>query len=1279
MSMTEEKELSGFNAGQKRAVLSKKDENILISAGAGSGKTKTLSYKVYRLVSKDNIKPSDLLVLTFTNKAAYEMKSRIIQQFKDHADLDPKLADEIVSGHIQTFDSFSMYLVKKYCSLLHLPDNIQIADDSILMTKKSEILDQILAQHYQDDFHRTVSSFSKFCISDDSTIKQIVFAIDDSLNGLLTKDRERFFKQYDEEFLSEEKYESLFHDFIQKCKDELLQRTRISYFNFLSDEDGSTTSDYVRHIAQEESYSINRFTLFNDKGTKQLIPMVFDLIDTEDREFLPKVYHLLNDDDKKDLFNGTKTRATKGYAKEHTFLYKPIVEFFKKKLMEGIIDKFGYDYDKQYRIILSYKDDIHLLLDIIEEMNQKLYDYKVMTNAFTFADIGSMAVELVTEEKYKKAGDEIRSRFKYILVDEYQDTNDIQETFLNSICQNATLFCVGDAKQSIYRFRNANVQLFMDRKKRYEANPSLGKVIDMNWNYRSSFELLANINSIFDYYMTLKHGGINYAEETIDKDGVVTKPQSLDHDPGFVRKKAEGSFYGLGLLTYETDDIGKDDEYEARCILNDIKSKVENGYQIMDGKTSRPCRYSDFAILMRVSKGFDTYQKLFDDAKIPCNIKTSEHLTQINAILLLQSLIHLISERVKARIDPKSENRDNTRKLFLSVARSYIYGKAKGYTDQKLDELLLGSDRNAYLKDPILVKIDDFAKRHVDSPLSIIFLDLLEEFDILKDLNHVGDILSNTDKIESFYQIVLSQEQVGQGIEDFARLFKNISKYRIDLASENDFEVENAVQIMTIHASKGLEFPIVYMPFHFNSLTSIRPKLKDVSISTKYGIMLPNYVMNEKVANMLKGQFLNSEGSDEEEVNEHVRIFYVALTRAKDALYIVGNKDPKSRGKAKEHLFEMLDYIYHVPKIQNGYLSLIQTNHIVMEGSIEGYLNQINDLKEFYGQKPDFEAMSQEYRETAKKNYEEIKGEKYDALISTINEIYLAFSKFLVQKTKDATEDEKAAYLSYYLFKDDSIKTKEEFLKKYPKYQEDFDPILEENLDGIIYTNSKKEEKVRDEFKIKAMSRTFYSLSSPFYVMEYDKNVVEEFEGDTTLEEKNGNKTYQPLELEVDDSQIEFEKKTKTKGRASKKVVDNPDEEVIKAMEYGTLLHSYLELLDFSTMDTTFIPNKEDEEKIRKVLSLPLFGKCREAEVYHEYSYYDPIFDTTGSIDLLLVYPDHIDIVDYKTKNIDDSSYDRQLNVYRRNIERIFHTQDIRMYLLSILDHRVREVKKEEI
>ena len=91
--MTEEKELSGFNSGQKRAVLSKKDENILISAGAGSGKTKTLSYKVYRLVSKDNIRPSDLLVLTFTNKAAYEMKSRIIQQFKDHADLDSKLAD----------------------------------------------------------------------------------------------------------------------------------------------------------------------------------------------------------------------------------------------------------------------------------------------------------------------------------------------------------------------------------------------------------------------------------------------------------------------------------------------------------------------------------------------------------------------------------------------------------------------------------------------------------------------------------------------------------------------------------------------------------------------------------------------------------------------------------------------------------------------------------------------------------------------------------------------------------------------------------------------------------------------------------------------------------------------------------------------------------------------------------------------------------------------------------------------------------------------------------
>ncbi len=1276
--MTEEKELSGFNSGQKRAVLSKKDENILISAGAGSGKTKTLSYKVYRLVSKDNIRPSDLLVLTFTNKAAYEMKSRIIQQFKDHADLDSKLADEIVSGHIQTFDSFSMYLVKKYCSLLHLPDNIQIADDSILKTRKSEILDQVLSKHYREDFSRTVSSFSKFCTADDSLIKQMVFAIDDSLSGLLPKDKERFFKHYDEEYLSEEKYQLRFHEFIEKCKSDLLQRTRISYFDYLTKEDGSTVEDYVKHIAEKDYYSINRYTPFNDKGTKELIPIIFDLLETEDKSFLPKIYHLLTDDDKKDLFNGSKTRATKGYAAEHTFLYKPLVQFLKTDFKEGIIDKFGYDYEKQYQTILSFKEDIHLILDIIQEMNQKLYDYKVMTNAFTFSDIGSMAVELVTEEKYRKAGDEIRSRFKYILVDEYQDTNDIQETFLNSISKNATLFCVGDAKQSIYRFRNANVQLFMDRKKRYEDNPALGKVIDMNWNYRSSFELLANINSIFDYYMTMKHGGINYAEEIIDKDGVVTKPQSLDHDPNFIRKKAVGSFYGLGLITYETCEIGKDAEYEARCILNDIKEKVESGYQIMDGKTSRPCRYSDFAILMRVSKGFDTYQKLFDDAKIPCNIKTSDHLTQINAILLLQSLIHLISERVKYRIDPNSENRDNTRKLFLSVARSYIYGKAKGYTDEKLDELLLGEDKNAYLKDPILVKIDDFAKRHVDSPLSIIFLDLLDEFSILKDLYLVGDILSNTDKIESFYQIVLSQEQVGQGIEDFARLFRNISKYKIDLASENDFEIENAVQIMTIHASKGLEFPIVYMPFHFNSLTSIHPKLKDVSLSLKYGIMLPNYVMNEKVANMLKGQYLNSEGSDEEEVNEHVRIFYVALTRAKDALYIVGNKDPKSRGKAKEHLFEMLDYIYHIPKIKNEYFSLIKKNAMAPESVITDYLDQIDDIKRFFSEKPEIETMDLDYRNTAKKNYEEIKKKKYDALILTIGEIYLSFSKFLVEKMKNATQDEKASYLAYYLYRETEIKTKEEFLEKYPKYKTDFDTIVQENLNGIIYINSKKEEKVTDDFKVKAISYTFYSLASPFYHMEYDKNVIREFEGNIDLEERNGEKSYIPLKLDIDDTEIEFKKKSRTKERASKKVVDNPDEEVIRAMEYGTLLHSYLELLDFTTKDTSFISDKNDEEKIAKVLSLPLFKDCQNADVYHEYSYYDPDFETTGSIDLLLVYSDHIDIVDYKTKNIDDTSYDRQLNVYRRNIERIFHVKNIRMYLLSILEHRTREVKKEE-
>ena len=1325
--MNLDKELEKFNEGQRAAIESKLDENILISAGAGSGKTKTLSFKVYKLVAVDGIKPSELLVLTFTNKAAFEMKQRIISQFKSHSDGNDKLCQEIVSSHIQTFDSFSLYLVKKYCSLLKLPDNIQIADDSILTTKKNEILDEVLKEYYLNDRDRIIQSFSKFCTTDSKIIKNIVFYIDDELNKILPSKKEKFIKNYDSNFMNQEFIDKIYDNYVQSLKENLLATCKSIYFDYKTNEHKNDLDYMAKALNNPSNFDFNKYLYFNDEPSSEIVQILFDILETDNEHFFEKIAYYVQSE----AFDGRKRKAKKGNKTEHDAIYTPIRDAIKEGIYEKTIERFGSTKSELLNNILSFKDDIHLFFEIIEKMNEKLEQYKIQTNAFTFSDIGYKALSLLVDEKYKQAGDEIKNRFKYILVDEYQDTNDIQETFLNSLAAKSTLFCVGDAKQSIYRFRNANVQLFMDRKEKYEKDPKSGRVIDMNWNYRSSFELLANINSIFEGYMTLNHGGIDYSETKVNKEGNVIKPQSLDHDPKVKKTKDPNSFYGLGLINYhapESCDLTPL-ELEARTIIRDIKTKVDHGYQVVDENGFlRPCKYSDFAILMKVKKGFQDYQQIFEEAGIPVNVQTEDHLTQINAILLLQSLIKFINAEL--HILKKEQPKENMLHLFLSIARSYIYGKDAGYDDNKLNEIIMNKD--SYKNDKICDDVFKFAKEHVDSPLTVIFLDMIKDFGILDKLPAVGDVVSNINKIESFYQIVVAQEHLGQGIEDFVKLFKNISKYSIDLASEIDVEIENAVKIMSIHASKGLEFPIVYMPVTYNKITGRAMDGKSAIISQNYGLMLPNYKLNENVVSLFTQTYLETEGSRDEDINEHVRVFYVALTRAKEALYIVGNPKKKSRNQKAnpEDLYEMLRYITHVPVLTPEGYDLLCKKGIIDDAGKVTLLTLTNKYKEFCSTRPSINNLNDLDKRVVlnkfndiKKNFENIIAGQIDGYKNDL----LAYYRNRLDKIDD---DKKAELLSIVLFGNYSTKTKAAFFEKYFKVGEREDNFEDEISDFNIYIPNIDESTDEDDYdedelyleEVKKLSddefftqlfevaRNYPTLSTYVKVIdgiecdlsdiEYDPTVIKKSlvifdaselgDEEVVVENKEApegeenpyividKKEYKDLDIVPNDKEIVFEKKIVNKGRASK--VFNADEDLdkINALNYGTLLHSYLEIVDFKTKDTSFITNNKDKALIDSVLSLDIFNNLDNSTIYHEYSYFDPELNTTGSIDLLIIGKDNAIIIDYKTKNIEDKAYTKQLNTYRRNVQRLFKINNIEMYLLSIVDHKLQEVERQD-
>ena len=1287
MTDQEQKELKGFNPGQLQAVTSPLKQNILISAGAGSGKTKTLSYKVYHLVAYEGIEPSSLLVLTFTNKAAFEMKERIIKQFKDHQGTDSKQSAEIVSAHIQTFDSFSAYLAKKYASILQIPDNLTVADDNVLSAKKSEILDEVLHEYYVNEPERIYNTFSKFCPADDRFMKSLVFSVDKELQKLLPSKRKAFIENYDASFLSRDFFDQCIDGIVENYKKQIRLAFSEAVFNIRTDSFDDVDL-LISAFGNPTYYQFGRNTdveLFASDTTKKVYQHFLDVLDTPNKQFFKKLDDLFNLEETKLLFDGSKQwRAIEKDAgkksPEYCHFYSPLKELIKDNVYQKFVGTYGLDLDQMYEKIISFKDDIHLVFEIVEKMNQRLDQYKLQTNAYTFADIGYLALSLLTEPKYASAAKEIKDRFKYVLVDEYQDTNDIQETFLNALSEKATLFCVGDAKQSIYRFRNSNVQLFMDRKELFERDPSKGSVISMNWNYRSSFELLDAINAIFDLYMTKSHGGISFNETTYDQNKEPIMAQRLDHDPGLKRTMVDGNFYGLGFLSFDSIDYASDTKREIDAIIHDIEDKIKNHYQIIDGNTFKPrdARYSDFAILTRAKGNFSEYQKIFDEAGVPLNIVTEEHLTQINAVLLLQSLIALISCLIQK--EKTGEIQDNVRHLFMSVARSYIYGIKEGYDDNHIYEILMDKDSSRLWNDPIMVKAKEFAHSHKESALAVIFLDLLKEFHILDDLVYLGDVVSNNDKIESFYQIVVAQQSIGQGIEDFVKLFKNISKYRIEIAAETDTELENAVSLMTIHKSKGLEFPIVYMPVHFNSLSGSKQQKLACNLSFKRGLVLPYFVYDEHSANVLNASYYMDEGSAFEEINEHVRIFYVALTRAKEGLYIVGNQDRATLGNnSKENLYDMMDYVYHYPKMEDIYQKLMLDEGVITADELDEFNQQLQKYDKICHSTIDIKQFSADELETFNATFADKKDALFSSLMDQVEIFEKKFMTHMLSILSTESIDKKARFLGVLFKKDFTVKNANDFLEVYPNAN--IESLAKEKMDEIqaLISDKKKQTSVH---QFVALAYAVYGLKDSFARIVYDEKVIQDFRYDTSRVKDDDTKeeqAYVSPDIEVDDSAIEFKTQIIKKGRASKAFNDDEDLEKVKALDYGTRLHAYLELSDFVIKDTSFIKDINDQKKIDAVLHLPIFDHLEEASLYHEYSYFDPELNSNGSIDLLVVYPDHIDIIDYKTKDIDDPEYIRQLNIYRRNIECLMPGKEIHMILLSILEARTKEVEKVDI
>ena len=783
--------------------------NIIVSAGAGSGKTAVLSERVIRKL-KDGIDIRNILMLTFTNEAAGEMANRIRKKIKK-AGLTSQL-EYLDQAYITTFDAFALSLVKKYHYVLNIDKSIDIIDSSIIDLKRNEFLEEIFLSLYEAKDEKFLKLIGDFTTRDDEVIKKAILSINKSLD--LKYDKEDYIDNYVNNFYNNKYIEQLFAE----------------YFN------------YLKKISLELEDSVLILENFMDSSSYE------NIYNSLSKLFRPNSYNDLYKNNNIILPRFTKVDSSGISVKEN------IQELF-KELNELVI----YSEDELKNNYFCTRDYVEVILKIIKMLDEKINLYKKEQNSYEFTDIAKMAISIVKDNEDIRL--ELKDKFNEIMIDEYQDTNDLQETFIK-LLENDNVYMVGDIKQSIYRFRNANPLIFKDKYDRYSINNG-GKKIDLLKNFRSREEVLYNINEIFAPLMTQDIGGINYKESHAMVYG----------NKAYIEKGANDYNNYLDILTYNNEDKKyTNDEIEAFIIAKDIKKKIEEKYLVFDfdKESNRYATYNDFCIILDRGSKMSLFKKVFEYLDIPMEVYKDNNLIEENDIFIIKNIIGLILS-IKDGIYNKK-----LKYYFTSVARSYIGNLCD-------NEIFKCFEENKIFKTDIYNKCYEISKDIDIMTPNILLKRIIKDFDFYDKFILVGNVDAAIKRINYLLELSKNVENLGFSIIDFSNYLNEMIDSDQEIKYKEAKSNSISVKIMNIHKSKGLEFPICYFagfPKSFN-ISDLKNKFM---FDNKYGILTPFYkegIGETFVKTLVKNNYYLNE------VAEKIRLFYVALTRAKEKMIMV--------------------------------------------------------------------------------------------------------------------------------------------------------------------------------------------------------------------------------------------------------------------------------------------------------------------------------------------------------------------------------------------------------
>ncbi len=842
---------------EQTKVIELHDRNILVSAAAGSGKTAVLVERIVKMV-ENGCDIDRLLVVTFTNAAAMEMRERLREAIEKRIEASPdnqhlhKQLLLISSAMICTIDSFCLDLVKNNFTGLSIDPCFKIADEAELKLIKADVMNQLLEDRYKTKdkrFREFVYNYSSG--KKDKDIDEIIYKLHTFAGAYPYPNKwlDECVKAYREDITLNRITENM----LENVKS--IVRTKLS-----------ALEENTKAIMDKEGKDKDAVLVSN----KEVIQYAYELLNAPDYESLYKLV--------KSSFKPPRRDNKKG---THEEFKDDIIAF--KKMLEKIQEKYFFQNVADMKAdILNVADTIELIVELVKEFDERLKNAKSEKNIVDFNDVEHMALELlVKEDGYTELADMLSEHYEEILIDEYQDSNYLQEFIMKSISRerkgNPNVFMVGDVKQSIYKFRLAKPELFMEKYDTYSEEDSKYQKIELHNNFRSRACVLNSVNDIFYMVMKKNVGNIEYDEK------VALNPTAHFEDTKL----------NIATDTKVMVAVGDEEkkELEAAMVANEILFLTDpvNGINIWDKHLGeyRIAKYSDIVILLRSTSAYsEAFLEGLKTRNIPVILDSSTAYFEAKEVVDVLNMLKIIDNPRQdiplAAAMMSYFGEFNVKEMSIIRAGNKHVSFYEALKQYEADETIV-LKKNAFLE-----QLDKYRKRAVYLSARELIRELVYNTGYYAHVANNGLGKQRQLNLDMLIQTAKQFEATSYaGIFNFLRYVEKVKEYDIDLGNSNSTVENNAVRIMTIHKSKGLEFPIVFASGLGKNINRKDSQGK-IIVDSEFGVGIDYIDKNTREKTATLGKNIIADRIIRENIAEELRLLYVALTRAKEKLIMTG-------------------------------------------------------------------------------------------------------------------------------------------------------------------------------------------------------------------------------------------------------------------------------------------------------------------------------------------------------------------------------------------------------